>query len=403
MVYQYLVYTEDKKIVKGTISAESEKTAGETLAHRGYQVLSLKLIATYKPRWEKVFASLYRIKPGVIIFFSRQLALLLESGIDIVTSLDLLRAQASSRNLKRVLGEVASDVRGGNQLSAALSKHPESFSFMYCRLLRVGEQTGSLETVLRQMADYMETEAATTKEIKNALRYPVIVSIVAVIVIGVIVTFVLPAFTSLYDQLGVELPLITRLLLFAVGLLTSYGFYLIGGILIIAALTFVYIQTPDGKLAWDGLALRLPLMGRISHLNELAHCCRSMSLLFRAGLPLPEIMSLVIESSDNKVVKKVLTDVQQDMLKGEGLSQPMAKNKLFLPLMVQMVRVGEETGNLDVTLAAVAQNFETEAQDKMRSLIGLIQPTITVVIGIVVAFIALSLVSAMTSMYGQVV
>jgi len=403
MVYQYLVYTEEEKIAKGTIAAESEKTAGEVLTQRGYRVLSLKPVATYKPSWEKMFLSLYRIKPETVIFFSRQLALLLESGIDIATSLDLLRAQASSRNLKKVLGEVASDVRGGTQLSAALSKHPESFSLMYCRSLRVGEQTGSLETVLKQMADYMEKEASTTKDIKNALRYPVIVAVVAVIVVGVIVTFVLPAFTSLYDQLGVELPLITRLLLSIVGLLNSYGLYLIGAVLIIALLVFSYIKTPDGKLAWDGLALKVPLMGRISHLNELAHCCRSMSLLFRAGLPLPEIMSLVIESSDNKVVKKILTDVQQDMLKGEGLSRPMAKSKLFLPLMVQMVRVGEETGNLDVTLAAVAQNFETEAQDKMRSLIGLIQPAITLAIGVVVAFIALSLVSAMTSMYGQVV
>ncbi len=401
MVYQYLVYTEDKKIVKGTISAESEKTAGEVLTHKGYWVLSLKPVATYKPSWEKILPFLYPIKPEVIIFFSRQLALLLESGIDIVTSLELLRAQASNRNLKRVLGEVVSDVRGGNQLSVALGKHPESFSPIYCRSLSVGEQTGGLEIVLRQMSDYMEKEATSTKEIKNALRYPMIVSIVAVIVIAVIITFVLPAFTSLYSQLGVELPLITRLLLSAVSWFASYGLYFIGAVIIIALLAFAYIKTPEGKFAWDGLALKLPLLGRVSHLNELAHCCRSMSLLFRAGLPLPEIMHLVIESCDNKVVKKVLTDVHQDMLKGEGLSQPMAKSKLFLPLMVQMVRVGEETGNLDVTLAAVAQNFEAEAQDKMRSLIALIQPTITLLIGIVVAFIALSLVSAMYSMYGQ--
>ncbi|UCD53823.1 MAG: type II secretion system F family protein, partial [Dehalococcoidia bacterium] len=140
---------------------------------------------------------------------------------------------------------------------------------------------------------------------------------------------------------------------------------------------------------------------RVRHLGELAHCCRSMALLFRAGLPLPEVMSLVIDSSENRVVKQVFTEVRQDMIKGEGLSRPMAKNQLFLPLMVQMVAVGEETGNLDVTLLAVAQNFETEAEDKMRAFIALIQPAITGIVGFIVAFIALSLISAMYSVYGQ--
>jgi len=194
----------------------------------------------------------------------------------------------------------------------------------------------------------------------------------------------------------------TRLLLSTVDWLNSYALYLMLAVLIIAGLGFIYIKTPEGRLQWDRLALRLPLLGRVSHLNELAHCCRSMALLFRAGLPLPEVMSLVIDSCDNRVVKGVLINVRQDMIKGEGLSRPMAKSRLFLPLMVQMVGVGEETGNLDVTLLAVAQNFETEAEDKMRSIIGLIQPAVTLIIGSVVAFIAASLVSAMYSVYGQV-
>jgi len=400
--FNYQGYTEAREIVRGTISASSEETAAQRLIENGYHVLSLKAATHFMPNWREAFPALFRVKPEAIIMFFRQLALLLESGTNIVTSLDMLRAQTSDRNLKRVLGEVVSDLRIGNQLSAALAKHPESFPPIYCRSLSVGEQTGSLETVLRQMADYMEKEITTTKEIKNALKYPVIVSIVAIIVIGVIVTFVLPAFTGLYSLLEIELPLMTRLLLSTVGWLTNYGLYLVAAIALIALLVFLYSKTPEGRLRRDGLLLKLPLMGRISHLNELAHCCRSMSLLFRAGLPLPEIMSLVIDGSDNRVVKGVLADVRGDMLKGEGLSRPMAKSELFLPLMVQMVGVGEETGNLDVTLTAVAEHFETEAKDKMRSFIGLIQPAITLIIGAIVAFIALSLISAMYSVYGQV-
>ena len=402
MDFNYLGYTEARKIVKGVISAPSEETAEQTLAHSGYHVLSLKPVTHFMPNWKETFPFLFRVKLEAIIMFFRQLALLLESGINVVTALELLGTQTSSRNLKRVIGEVVSDLRRGSQLSVALGKHPASFPPICCRSLAVGEQTGSLETVLRQMADYMEREATAGKEVKNALKYPVIVSIVAVVVIGVIVAFVLPAFTDLYSLLGVELPLMTRLLLSAVSWLSSYGLYLVVVVLIIALLVFAYTKTSEGRLRWDGLALRLPLLGRVRHLDELAHCCRSMSMLFRAGLPLPEIMSLVIDSCENEVVKGVLTDVRQDMIKGEGLSRPMAKSKLFLPLMVQMVGVGEETGNLDTTLTAVADNFETEAKDKMRALIGLIQPAITLGIGVVVGFIAVSLISAMYSIYGQV-
>ena len=252
-----------------------------------------------------------------------------------------------------------------------------------------------------QMADYMEKEAGTRKEIKGALKYPVIVAIVAVVVIGVIVTFVFPAFASLYTMLGVELPPMTLALISAIDWLKSNGLYILGGIFFVGFLVFIDMKTPEGKLRWDRISLKIPVLGWVRQLDELAHCCRSMSLLFRAGLPLPEIMTLVIDSSENRVVKGVLAEVKQDMIKGEGLSRPMAKSKLFLPLMVQMVKVGEETGNLDVTLASVAQYFEAEARDKMRSLIGFIQPAITLIIGIVVAFIALSLVSAMYSVYGQ--
>ena len=402
MNYQYVGYTEDKKLVKGSISALNEGMATQILAHSGYHVLNLKPVAAFLPSWDKIFPSLYRVKSEAIILFSRQLALLLESGTDIVTSLELLQAQASNRTLKKVLGEVISDLRGGNRLSVALAKHPKIFPSIYCRSLRVGEQTGGLETVLRQIADHMEKEVTSRKGVKNALIYPIIVAIVAVIVIAVLVVFVLPTFISLYGSLGAELPLPTRMLIAIMNGLQSYGLYLISGIVIAAGLAVAYIKTPKGRYQWDKLSLKLPIVGRINHLNELARCCRSMSLLFRAGLPLPEIMSVVTQGSGNKVVAKALTDVQEDMLKGQGLSRPMAKNQLFLPMMVQMIGVGEETGNLDVTLLAVAQSYETEADDKTHSFIRLIQPVMTVVIGLVIAFIALSLVSAMYSVYGQV-
>ena len=401
MEYSYLGYAEDKEIVRGAISAPSMQIAEQILARSGCRVISLKPATTFMPEWYKLLPFLFRVKPGEIISLSRQLALLTESGVDIVTSLELLQGQTTNRVLTRTLGEIVSDLRSGKQLSTALDKHPRVFPTIYRRSLSVGEQTGHLETVLRQVADYMEKEAVAAKGIKNALRYPAIVFIVAVVVVVVIATFVLPAFGQLYTSLGVELPATTKLLLTGVSWFTSYGLYLIAAIVSVFILIILLSRTPKGKLQLDRLALRLPLSGRVSQTSELARCCRSMSLLLQAGLPLPEIMSLVVEGCDNMVIREALAEVRQDMLKGEGLYRPMTKSPLFLPLMVQMIRVGEETGELDTTLLTVAQTYEDEAQDRMSSLIGLIQPTMTIVIALFVTFLALSLVSAMYSIFGE--
>ncbi len=365
-----------------------------------YRVVNLRTFVPFLSL-DKLFARFSRTKPNEIILFYRQLALLLESGIDIITSLELLRGQMSNRALARVLREVIDDVRSGNQLSAAMDKYPGVFSAICRRSLRVGEQTGGLEVILRQVADYIEKDIVAAKGVKGALMYPIIASVATVLVVGVLVGFVLPAFGDLYSSLGAELPLLTRILLGASSALQSYGLFILLGVVILAVVAAIYLKTPNGRLRWAKLALSLPLVGRITHLKELARCCRSISLLFKAGLPLTEIMPLVIEGVGNGMMVKALSDVQQDMLQGEGLSAPMAKNALFLPMMVQMVKVGEETGSLDTTLMAVAQGYETEAQDKTDSIIRLIQPTMTLFIGLVVGVIALSMVSAMYSMYGQ--
>jgi len=229
----------------------------------------------------------------------------------------------------------------------------------------------------------------------------VITTVVTVFVIAVLVTFVLPSFGSLYSSLGVELPASAKLLIDLSGKLKEYWAYLMLGTLAVLGLAYSYIKTPNGRAKWDKLILRLPLLGRTYLLIELSRLCRSMSLLFRTGLPLTEILPLLIQGSRNQALSKALADVQQDMIKGEGISRPMSKNKFFLPMMVQMVKVGEETGNLDATLQAVARSYEAEAEDKTRSLIALIQPVMTLAIGLVIGALALSLVSAMYSIYGQ--
>jgi len=400
MVYQYVACNESGEVVKGRLSATSEGAAADLLSYAGYEAINLKRFVPFLSL-EGLLAHLFPVKPTEIILFYRNLALLLESGIDIVNSLELLQGQTSNRVLKRVWAEVLSDLRGGNQLSTALGRHPGIFPPTYCRLLGIGEQSGDIETILRQIADYMEWEIDATKKIKNALTLPVITAVVAIVVIGILATVILPTFDSLYSSLGVDLPLPAKILLTTSRKFQSYWIYLLLAVFIAAVSVYIYIRTPDGRFKWDKLSLRLPLVGRVNHLNELTRYCRSISLLLRAGLPLTEVMPIVIQSTGNRAMARALTDVQQGMVKGEGLSQPMTKNNLFLPLMVQMVMVGEETGNLDTTLLAVARSYETEVEDRTRSLIALIQPTMTIIIGLIIGLIALSLASAMYSMYGQ--
>ena len=399
MVYQYLAYNEQGALVKGRVPAANEEAATDLLNYAGYKAISLKPYIPFVNA-NRLKGFLFQVKPGDIILMYRQMAMLLESGIDIVASLELLQEQATNRAVKKVLGDVISDLRAGHQLSRAMSKHPRVFSPIYCRLIGVGEQSGDLETVLKQVADYMEKEVTTAKETKSALMYPVITFVVTIGVVAVLVTFVLPGFGSLYSSLGVEMPASARLLIDLSGKLKEYWTFLMLGMLAVLGLAYFYIRTPNGRAKWDRLILRLPLLGRVIQLSELSRLCRSMSLLFRTGLPLTEILPMLVQSSRNQALSKALTEVQQDMIKGEGISQPMAKNKLFLSMMVQMVRVGEETGNLDVTLLAVARSYDAEIEDRTRSLIALIQPAMTLILGGVIAAIAFSLVSAMYSMYG---
>ncbi len=387
--------------MKGRFLAASSSAASALLTCTGYQLIELQPVPQFI-NWERISAAFSRVKPVEIVLFYRQLALLLESGVDIATSLELLHSQTFNRTLTTVLGEVISDLRGGSQLSAALSKHPKIFLPICCQTLCIGEQTGNLETMLRQIVDYMEKDIETAKGIKGALMYPIITAVVAVMVVGVLVTFVFPAFSSLYASLGAELPLITRVTISAADILRKYGIYFLLVALILSSAAFLYSKTRDGRYQKDKLALKIPIIGRISHLKELARCCRSVSLLFRAGLPMTAIMLSVIDSSGNLVIKEALRRVQQEVLGGAGLSHAMAQSEYFLPMMVQMVSVGEATGNLDATLLATAQNYETEADYRTRSLVGYIEPAITLAIGILVALIALALMSAMYSMYGQV-
>ncbi|HEY96341.1 MAG TPA: type II secretion system F family protein [Dehalococcoidia bacterium] len=398
--FQYIAYNENRRLVKGTEKAINLEIASRLLASRGFKVLSIKPVSTFLPRWS-FFPTLTRIPRKTIILFSRQLALLLDSGTPLVTALSLLRDQSTQKRFKTVIDDMILDLRQGQHLSQAMGKHPDVFPKMYVQSILVGEQSASLETILNQLADYIEREETESKAVKSALRYPTILTIVAIAVLAILVIFVLPTFSDFYRDLGLELPPITQFVFDFTLWFSDYGIYVLLFIVVALLLVYVYGKTPRGKIFVDRLILRLPVIGRVVHLNELSRCCRSIAILHRSGLPISEIISMVTDASNNSIIQQALTQVHQDVLQGERISDSMSKNSLFLPMMIQMTSVGELTGTLDSSLLATARSYETDAADRMGTVIDLIQPVITVVLAVVVGLIASALISALYSMFGQ--
>lgn len=389
MDYTYVGYTEDRKLVKGKIAASDERVASDMLANAGYRVISLKPAPRFLPDVSKLLKA--GVKPEELVTFSRQLALLLESGVNILTGLDILQSQTPDRTLRKVLIEIIHDLRSGKSFSRALAQHPHVFSTLYCKMVAVGEQSGDLETVLRRMADYIERQAAAMAKVRQAMTYPIIVFCLAIAVAIIMVTVLLPPLVDMFTKLGGELPITTRLLIGTIEFIRKYGLYLFIGIVALGVIGFAYIRTPNGRYNRDMLILKLPVIGRLALITELARVCRTLSLLFRAGIPLPEVMALTSRITGNRVVAMALTEVEQDMLRGQGLARPMARRKVFLPLMVEMTRVGEETGSLEQSLTIVSENYEIEADRRIQTLLNMIEPAMTIAMGLFVGFLALSI------------
>ena len=388
MDYTYMGYTGDRQIVKGRISAADERAAVDILSNIGYRVVSLKRATSLFSSSSGFFSA--KVKTAELVTFCRQLALLLESGVGIIQALELLENQSTDKSLKRVLIQVLHDLRGGKSLSAAIAQHPQVFSKLYSKMIGVGEQTGSMETVLRSLALYTERQSASISKLKQAMMYPAVVFCLAIGVGAIMIMFLLPPLIDMFSTLGGTLPLPTRILLGMMAILQHYGLFLFVGIIAVAIVGFMYGRTPNGRYMKDKLMLRIPLMGRVFQVTELARACRSLALLFHAGLPLPEVMNLTIQAANNRVVATALRQVEQGMLRGQGLAKPMSTNPIFLPMMVEMAKVGEETGSLDDSLVMVAENYEIEADRRTQTLLGMIEPAMTVAMGLGVGFLALS-------------
>ena len=399
--YRYEATSSRGRLIKGTIKAVSEIEAERLLIARGDLPINVE-VAPSKLSLEEALPSLFKIKPRDVIIFSRQLATLLKSGISLLPAMEILQGQVTtSRAFKTILGSIVNDLGSGGSFTQSLTKHPTAFNEIYCRTITVGEQTGNMETVLQQMATYLEKQGATAGKISKALSYPMIIMSVAVVVVIILMTVVMPQLMGVFASMGVKLPLPTRILIGASNILTTYPLYFLIGGAVLAALVLWLVKQPRGRRLLDRVLLTAPLIGTPMLMSELARFSRTMSVLLSTGLSLQEIMELAPQTSNNIVIRDALGQVNERLLLGEGLGEPMSRISIFPPLLVQMVAVGEESNTLAFTLGVVADFYETTSEEKMNAMVGMITPISTIGIAILVGFIAISVLMPMYALTGS--
>ena len=400
MAYKYVAISEDNSLVEGTMKAPAKGMAEESLNMAGYRLISIKEVSDV-PKIEQLFPSMFSIKRQEVIAFASQLATMLDSGVRIVGALQLLERQIRSKPFKRVVTQVLDEVGTGVSLADALDKHPTIFPDVFRRMVRVGERTGELETVLRQGTSYLEKQSATGKKIKKALMYPAVLLGVSILVITVLVTIALPPVINMLSDLDVDLPLTTRILTGFIGFTGAYPLHILGTVGVTSAAAIFYFKRPQGQRYLQQFLLRVPLIGKTILAAEIARFARTVSMLTAAGLPLPETIAIARESTKNWQMQGALTEVEDGLMNGEGLAVPMMRQSIFPPMLVQMVKVAEETGNLELSLSAIADHYDLEADETSGALISIIEPAVTLGVAVIVAFIALSVIMPMYQMIGS--
>jgi type IV pilus assembly protein PilC len=399
MPYKYVAYTRAGERVQGVLNVPSEAAAEEALWRSDYVIVSLRQ-ARPGADLAALMPSFFGVKSRDLIVFSRQLATLIESGITILAGLQMLGEEASSKPLKKALQEISEDVQEGDTLSDALRKHDQTFPAIYSRMIEIGERMGNMESVLRQVATYMEKRESLTRRLRGAMAYPSFIIVLALGVAFLMITVTLPGIMGLFSEFDVELPTPTKVLMAITDFGAAYRNQMVIVIALVVTVLALYLRTPIGQRQRDILLLKIPVIGAINIQSNVSQLCHTMSILLKAGLPMSEIMNLIVETMGNVIMKESFDRVRMEMLQGHGLSQPIRQEKVFPGLLAQMVRVGEETGTLDTNLETLAVFYEEEADRKINTLTSMIEPALMLFVGGMVMFLAVSVIQPMYTMLG---
>lgn len=332
-----------------------------------------------------------KIKIDDLVVLARQLATMVEAGVPLVQALGILSEQAENVHLKKIVGEMRDDVESGKNLSESLEKHKKVFSTFFVSMVHAGESSGRLDEILDRLASYIEKTSALQKKVKSAMVYPAVVSVMALIITMGMLTFVIPKFAGIFESLNAPLPTPTRLLISLSNFLRQYFIVIVG---IIGASIFLFlrlINTRKGRLWFDTKKLSIPVFGPLLLKVAVSKFSRTLSTLIRSGVPILASLEIVGKTSGNRLIEVILVDVRTSIKEGENISGPLAKKKVFPPMVVRMVAVGEETGELEKMLAKIADFYDTQVDAAVDGLTSIIEPVIIAFLAIVIGAIVIAM------------
>ena len=395
--YAYTALTPEGTEVTGVLAADSKQALSAELTTLDLHVVS----ASLKKSVLQLEITKKRVPRKEVMHFSRQLGAFLAAGIPILDAIEAIAAETSHRTFRAALLDIAEDLRGGETFSSSAAAHREAFPDFYLGILRSAEATGNLDEVLDQLSEYLERDLDAKRKVASALVYPGVVLVMSIVTVVVLTSFVLPKFESFFHQLHAKLPLPTRILLDLSHFLSMWWFVFVGAAGTLVAAATASLRTEQGRDTRDRFLLKVPVVGDLLRHAVLERFARILSAMVRAGVPLPEALVVTGHGTNNVVYRNGLMTAREAMLRGEGLAQPLSDTGLFPAAARQMIKVGEETGSLERQLDAAAAYFDRELDYKLKRFTGLFEPAVILLMGLVVGFVAIALVSAMYGIFRQ--
>lgn len=400
-IYEFKGRNVEGRLITGQLDASSQDAAVNQLLGRGVTPVEVKEFIEQLSLSERFARATNRgrVETVELIMFCRQMHTITRAGIPLVKGLRGLSASLRNYAFQQALNDIVERLEAGVELSTAMRAHPKIFNNLFVSLVSVGENSGRLDLVFKQLSEYMERDLATMKSIKTALRYPSFVLIAITIAIVIINIKVIPAFAGMFAKFGAQLPLPTRILIGISDFFVNYWMYLFAVIAAVIAWTYHYVNTPEGSRVWGRKKLRLIVVGDIIERASLARYARSFGLMLNAGLPLSNALELSARAVDNPYLGDKIRGIRAGVERGEGLFQTHLVSGMFTPLVLQMISVGEESGQVDALLAEVAAFYESEVEYDVKQLSDRIEPIMIVIMAGFVTVLALGIFLPMWDMY----
>jgi type IV pilus assembly protein PilC len=397
--YQYEAMDHTGREVKDSIDAATQEEAQQLIRQKGFFVTKIsektkktrKAAAKRGGRRRKKSFTIGKISTKQLCTFTRQLSTLQDAGLPILRSLKILEGQCKPGVLKNALGDVIEDIESGMTLSEAFSKHPKAFDRLYCNMIKAGEAGGALESILQRLADFKEKAQSLKRRIKSAMVYPIVVILVACTIVGFILYFIIPKFESIFKDFGVPLPRMTIFLIEASHFLIKYFYVIFLVPLFIWIFLKLLYRNRTGAYVLDRIKLMIPVMGSIVEKSTVARTMRTLGTLVQSGVPILESLNIVKETAGNAVFERAFTRIYESIREGETIAQPLREARIVDDIVVNMIDVGEETGELDTMLNKIADNYDEEVETAVESLVSLLEPIMIVVLGGIIGFIVIAL------------